>query len=306
LEIVEFLLYEKKLDINCNESSPLFYASSMGRSKMVLFLLQNGALIRPNGYEQETSLHVAAGTNPDMWVEREGVDFSTIDMLSVVKILVEHGADVNAVHRYGETPLHQAAFVQNYAIVKYLLEHHADINKKDKYGRTALHQAVFTNKDNRVCALLLENGANASSKNDKGQSPILWGYSNVDTSTIHLLMRFGYNPFQDVDNEGYTLLHRALQHQQYTTIYFLLDNKVNVNATTKMGTTPFHIAAGLRGAAGLNILKRLIQDGALINQKDTFGHTPLSGVCHVIESDHGTYYPDSLVVNFLRSQGAHE
>jgi ankyrin repeat protein len=46
----------------------------------------------------------------------------------VVKLLLEHKADVNAKDRDGETALHGAASRGHEALVKLLLEHKADVN----------------------------------------------------------------------------------------------------------------------------------------------------------------------------------
>jgi ankyrin repeat protein len=304
LNTVKYLLTEKNLDINCDEGSALFYASSMGRAEMVQYLLQNGAKILPHGYSRENPLHIAAGSNPDLWVERDGKDFSKMDMFSVVKILIEHGTEVNVPDKNNETPLHKAAFVRNYLIVKYLIEQKAKVNSLDKLGNTPLHNATFTNKDNSICALLLKNGATPFVKNNCGKTPILWGCSNIDTSTIRLFVKYGYDPVNDIDNEENMLLHGALINGQFATIDYLLNHKTNINAATKQGVTPFHIAAGMRGSAGLKVIKKLIDAGADINAVDAYGHTPLYYISKIIESDHGTYFPDTLIVNYLREKGA--
>jgi ankyrin repeat protein len=49
--------------------------------------------------------------------------------LEIVKLLLEHGADVNAKTAY-ETALHLAAEKGHLEIVKFLLEHGADVNAK--------------------------------------------------------------------------------------------------------------------------------------------------------------------------------
>ncbi|MBN8680859.1 MAG: ankyrin repeat domain-containing protein [Chitinophagales bacterium] len=304
LHTVEYLLTQKSLDINAEEGAALHYAASMGRTEMVQFLLKKGAAILPNGYSRENPLHAAAGTNPDLWVEREDKDFTKIDIPGVVKILIEHGIDVNSLDKDNETPLHRAAFVQNYAVVKYLLEQKAAVNSRDKSGNTPLHDATFTNKNNSVCALLLSYGANPSIKNTKGNTPLLYGYADADTSTIHLFEQYGYDPVNDVNNEGKTLLHGALGNNQYATIDYLLQQKADVNATTAQGMTPFHLAAAMRGPKGLAVIQKLMAAGANINAKDTWGRTPLSYVDKVIETDHGTFYPDSLIVSYLIKHGA--
>jgi len=67
------------------------------------------------------------------------------------RLLIEHGADVNAVQeksgetdsedelrqkeKDGRTPLHSAVYSGNIAIVRLLLEHRSDWNLMDRYGR---------------------------------------------------------------------------------------------------------------------------------------------------------------------------
>ena len=67
------------------------------------------------------------------------------------RLLMEHGADVNAVQeksvetdsvdelrqkeKDGRTPLHSAVYSRNVAIVRLLLEHRSDWNLTDRYGR---------------------------------------------------------------------------------------------------------------------------------------------------------------------------
>lgn len=72
--------------------------------------------------------------------------------LYVIRLLVEHGADVNAktvpgresgafmrdVRTHGETPLHRAAAYADEAIVEYLLEHGADREARDAHGASPL------------------------------------------------------------------------------------------------------------------------------------------------------------------------
>jgi ankyrin repeat protein len=94
--------------------------------------------------------------------------------LEIVKLLLEHGADVNAKTKegYGYTALHSAASNGHLEIVKLLLEHGADVNAKTKYGGyTALHSATM-NGHLEIVKLLLEHGADVNAKTKK---KVVWG-----------------------------------------------------------------------------------------------------------------------------------
>ena len=66
-----------------------------------------------------------------------------------MKLLVEHGADVNALTNSGRSPFWIAAFPQSYTVVgdasllEYLIEQGADPNLKDASGMSALASAEF-------------------------------------------------------------------------------------------------------------------------------------------------------------------
>ncbi len=58
--------------------------------------------------------------------------------LSCLKLLVEHGADVNMTQAGRYTPLDEASENGNLDIVKYLVGHGAKVNAKDDDGKTAV------------------------------------------------------------------------------------------------------------------------------------------------------------------------
>jgi ankyrin repeat protein len=77
---------------------------------------------------------------------------------SVVRFLLEHGADINVQNQFGRTPLHEASHYGVLEIVRLLLEHGADVEAKYNDGKTALQEAVERGHD-EVVELLREHGA---------------------------------------------------------------------------------------------------------------------------------------------------
>ena len=74
--------------------------------------------------------------------------------LPMVKLLVEHGADVNYKPSDGRTPrLHLAAAFGYVEIAEYLLDQGADINALDKDGDTPLDAAFSSPLDREILAL---------------------------------------------------------------------------------------------------------------------------------------------------------
>lgn len=102
--------------------TPLITASRVGRPDIVSVLLQAGANPKHQDDLGWTSLHHA------ILEERAN--------LSVVTMLVDAGADVNAQDRRLRTPLHRAAQYGHVDIVQYLLKTGANPNSKDESGWT--------------------------------------------------------------------------------------------------------------------------------------------------------------------------
>lgn len=78
--------------------------------------------------------------------------------LERVRALVEEGADVDALDRYGQTGLMRAAVRGRLEVVQYLIERGANLDVAAKYGLTALMLAIV-NLHEDVAAALIEAGA---------------------------------------------------------------------------------------------------------------------------------------------------
>jgi ankyrin repeat protein len=90
---------------------------------------------------------------------------------NICKLLLEKGADVNAVTESGRsTPLHRAAFCGHVDVVQLLLHFEANPNIQDADGCTPLHKAASQNKG-EVVRLLLMHGANPSLVDNHNKRP---------------------------------------------------------------------------------------------------------------------------------------
>jgi ankyrin repeat protein len=76
---------------------------------------------------------------------------------SVLRLLLEHGADINARCQIGRTPLHVATYNGALGVVRVLLEHGADVEAKNNDGQTASQVAIEEGHD-QVVKLLREHG----------------------------------------------------------------------------------------------------------------------------------------------------
>lgn len=87
-----------------------------------------------------------------------------------VKQLLQEKKDINA--HYGgilHTPLHVAVITKNETMIKYLLENGAEINRRNNNGDTPLHLATTP----ELCGLLIQKGADVNLRNCNGDVPLV-------------------------------------------------------------------------------------------------------------------------------------
>lgn len=90
----------------------------------------------------------------------------------VAEYLLGAGADPSLASRnaFHVAPLHSAAAARATDIVRLLLEHHADVQATQQGNNTALHSAAH-HGDLEMTRILLRYGANPQAKTDQGQTP---------------------------------------------------------------------------------------------------------------------------------------
>jgi ankyrin repeat protein len=137
----------KRVNLNntrANElgATPFFLAALTADAELMKTLAALGADTRLTNVENSTPLMAAAG----LATRSPGEDAGTeSEVLEAVQVLLDLGADVNAVDKNGETVMHAAAYKNLPKVVKFLAEKGARIdvwNKEDKFGWTPLAIAV--------------------------------------------------------------------------------------------------------------------------------------------------------------------
>lgn len=194
---------------------------------------------------------------------------------AIMKLLLEHGANVNARDATGDTPLHWAG-LENIAnledrglssSVEILLNYGADIQARNDNGDTPLHTAHKP----EIAKALLDNGANVSVRNDEGFTPLHYVRSN---DSAKLLLANGADIEAQAYWTGLTPLHYAVIRQYITVAEVLLDSGANINAIDDIGQTALHHAVGPEHEPELAIVELLISRGIDRNWKDESGRTP--------------------------------
>jgi uncharacterized protein len=206
--------------------------------------------------------------------------------IEVARVLLEAGADVNQVTRYGWSPLLAATQNRNYQLAKFLIENGADVNIANKGGWTPLYLAT----DNRnleggdyptrspdmdhleYIELLLESGADPNARM----------IESTETRTVFTN--------QWLDEEGATAFLRASQSGDLALMRLLLAYGADPHIYTELGVTPLAVAAGIGWVEGitsewsaeqtLETVKLLLELGIDPDYQADTGRVALHGAAH--------------------------
>jgi ankyrin repeat protein len=277
------------------EQTPLHIAVRHGYTDVVRWLLANGADPNAVSYNRFTPLHGAG--DPE-----------------IVKLLIEHGAPLNArdasnksalenvASEYAslagfrkcrercdekqkiaqmllaagaEYDLHSAIYLDDIARVRVLLA-----DKEQVRDREAMRIAVMRGRTG-IVKLLLDRGADPEDA-DYGGLPLSY-FAIGHPAVLKVLLDAGANPKAVVDYrgdgqgpQGSTLLHEAANKGNIESIKLLLSRGADINVRDKIfGRTPLHVAARSNHT---DVAELLLSHGALVNAKDDKGLTPLDSV----------------------------
>jgi ankyrin repeat protein len=122
-------------------ATPLMRAARAGDTESVDALLEHGARTDIRQLERMTALMVAAGLR-QYSIDTRGKYVTEEDALASTRLILEAGADINAVEHFGQTALHGAAFRGWNDMVLLLVEYGADLSIKDNDGFTPLDTAL--------------------------------------------------------------------------------------------------------------------------------------------------------------------
>lgn len=211
-EVMKFLLYHEA-DVNAqnlNESTALhLLLRRRVTCDTVKLLLDYNVNVNIKDSEGDIPLNIAIrGKN-----------------VGVVKILVNHGSDVNNKNFSRSTPLHMAAVIDIYEkykdIFKILLDNGADINAQDSNGNTPIHQLVKWRSDPNKLELLfnpkstfeVDVNININCANNDGATPLHEACSKlgVKTELLECLVNYGAD-INALDNQGRTPTITLIAH----------------------------------------------------------------------------------------------
>ncbi len=207
-----------------------------GHPEMVQFLIENGADVHEQDAYGFTALHFAAFSYKD----KEGAD--------CIELLMQAGANINAVCHQGNTPLMYATRSGNAECIKALRSFGADFSIANKNGMTPLKSMLWHIDET------LDNGVDC----DKWAEFLLSQGADIN----------------ETNASGDTLLLQILLsgNEMSKTIDFLLNNKMDINHQNREGLTPLMVSVINYDMA---LFSKLIQQGVDLNSQNKQGVTAL-------------------------------
>ncbi|KAK6361382.1 hypothetical protein TWF730_005115 [Orbilia blumenaviensis] len=175
-----------------------------------------------------------------------------------LKIFLESGGDAIQAHMEGErrTAFHNAVYRGLLDVAKLLLKHGARINARDPWGETPLHWALYAPIETRkeIVTLLIENGADLNMQDNQGQAPLYEAASMGHLEMLELLVKHGADVNTAVQYDKFmkwNLLHAAVGRERegddpsingLGACLFLIENGVDLMHQDFNGETPLQLA----------------------------------------------------------------
>ncbi|MDR1367074.1 MAG: ankyrin repeat domain-containing protein [Puniceicoccales bacterium] len=208
-----------------------------------------------------------------------------MDDRKLVQVLIDNGADVNKINKYGDTPLREAILWGSISSERILLSNGADPNQENY--TIPLFVWAFMRGSMKRLELLLDYNADPNVKDENGLTPLMWLVScnineknrikNPKPRKTPLLLKWFKHRRQSPEERSFSQrLHGVFSYSIYylrnciKAIKLLVDHGANINAQDNDGNTVLHLMH-----PNLKLLEVLIELGADVNLPNHVGKTPL-------------------------------
>ena len=235
-------------------TSPLTYAALRGSVTSVRLLLEHGA--DPNATNK-------AGVTALVWGARE---------IAKVRLLLEAGGAPNVQTKLGNTPLIiAAAHAPSADVVRLLLEHGADLQSTNHRGTSALRNAVRAG-ELETAKVLLDRGARQNAEVN-GSSDLSLAAGRGDQEMVDLLLAHGADPNY---SKGRSALNAALLAQTPGVVKRLLEIGARLDRRLDPGDVPSVVLSAYSEVGDPEIVQLMIDKGVDLNRINERGETVLT------------------------------
>ncbi|KAJ3312574.1 hypothetical protein HDV04_002891 [Boothiomyces sp. JEL0838] len=225
-------------------------------------------VLQDSPIDQRSLLHVAAG---------HGV-------FGLVELLLQLGADVNKVDKFGETPIFRSIRFRMDEVTMLLIANGADVNARDMKLQTPLHRACAMGTA-RIVKKLIELQCDPSALDIDGKTPYDLGSQSKFASKeipywreelldymINEATRYNATENTDVNYDISELAQYIVNEPEKAPEYIARNPKLIQLARNSSNRTALHIACGY---GRKETVEKLLETGLGINELDKFGQSPI-------------------------------
>ncbi|CAG7704209.1 unnamed protein product [Allacma fusca] len=167
----------------------------------------------------------------------------------IVKFFIDHGAIVDSIGgELQSSPLHWATRQGHLSMVVLLMKHGADPTLRDGEGCSSIHLAAQFGYT-PIVAFLLAKGVSPDIQDRSGMTPLMWAAARMHSpDPARLLLTFGANTsLQDRTNKN-TALHWAIMSKNSIAIQMLLNRNASLDIPNDANETPYHLLKKMKEA----------------------------------------------------------
>ncbi|KAI9992399.1 hypothetical protein PInf_017801 [Phytophthora infestans] len=295
----------------CGSNTPLHVAVSALHFNVVSYMLQHGAKVKTIGECGRSALHMVGSpcmmpatmtTSSDMTKAANGASATLSDSdkaVLVVKKLLAHGAPVDTVDIYGNTPvmllaergylgaidaimeadsnvdlnarnwqrgmsaLALAAKSGRANVVEGLIDYGAQVDIRTLHGETPLHFAAAS-ASQRVCELLVRKGCDVDVRTSEGLTPLMIAVAKDHGMAMEKIAALS----PSVPSLMGDTLHDGRHHHQKTTVD--LRNSIRVDNSSVISTMNYLVQSGADVSAVCEVYRTPLHYAALYGCDELF------------------------------------
>jgi len=216
--------------------TPLQLAAKYGGDATLQVLLEYGADVNNRGSHEFTPLYLATQRTDHSLasilrlLSVKGIEINAksdyldgytalhmavkLGKSDILKILLDHGADINAINTKGETALIVGATCSPWEkyqqVIHILVERGANIETVDEDGNTAIMVAAkHWNKSLEVIQFLVERGAESSTRNLKGLTALMIAADRGNLPAVECLLQRRTSQYIEENGEVWSAVESA-------------------------------------------------------------------------------------------------
>jgi ankyrin repeat protein len=203
---------------------------------------------------RSSSIRDVWGATPLHWA-------ATFGNIEAIRVLLEAGADVDAVCKRGRSVLHWAVRTESVQCCKILVDAGANVNILDSEGLTVLMSLMGLASDpDDIMDILLEAGVDVDVQNHTGMTALMSAAQRYSPDACAKILNYGAN-LELRDHVGGNATFHAVYYRNDAALAFLIDKGASLLNLDNRGRSIVHYAAANANLKVMGILERASIEG---------------------------------------------